>query len=170
MLAAFNAFADHPIVGVGPGQYTPLYSVEYQQSLETKFRNLRHARRGHTLYFELAAETGVIGLVTFLAIPLLLLAELWRLRRRYMDRSPELAHLATAFWLSIAAYLGTAVFLHLAYERYYWFLIALTAAAVKIMKDISLQEEREKLESELSTVQTTERPAFAGSYTLGSRF
>jgi hypothetical protein len=34
----------------------------------------------------------------------------------------------------LIAYLGTGVFLHLAFERYYWFMIALAAAATGILE------------------------------------
>mgnify|MGYP006176969325 CR=1 FL=1 len=46
----------------------------------------------------------------------------------WLNRRPELADLATGFILALGAYLGTGVFLHLSYERYYWILIALAAA------------------------------------------
>lgn len=135
MLAALQAFLDHPVLGVGPGQYAPLYSMEYQQmDPDLKFRDIWKPRRAHTLYFELAAETGIIGLSIFMAIVLLLLRELWRLRRHLYESRPELSHYATAFGLSIVAYLGTAVFLHFAYERYYWLLLGVAGAAVRLMR------------------------------------
>ena len=134
MLAALNVFIDHPVVGVGPGQYTPFYSMEYQQDSDIKFRDLRRNRRAHILYFELAAETGIIGLALFFSIVAVLLRELWRSRRFWASERPEFSDLATAFFLSICAYLGTAVFLHLSYERYYWLLIALAAAALQVLR------------------------------------
>jgi putative inorganic carbon (HCO3(-)) transporter len=135
MLAAVFVFRDHPILGVGPGQYAPFYSVEYHQIPEIKFRDINHQRRAHTLYFELGAELGVIGLAVFLAIPALLLRELWQLRRNLRGRRPELEQLATSFILSLAAYLVSALFLSLAFQRYYWFLIALSSAAVYLIHE-----------------------------------
>jgi putative inorganic carbon (hco3(-)) transporter len=133
MMAAFHVFLDHPVLGVGPGNYVPLYSVEYFQNPEIKFREIRGQRRAHSLYLEMAADTGLIGLISFLAIPFSLLAALWRLRRQNAVRNPFLADLATAFFLSILAYLGTAIFLHLAFQRYYWLLIAMGGAAVHVI-------------------------------------
>jgi hypothetical protein len=43
-----------------------------------------------------------------------------------------LAHIATAILLGIFGYFGTAMFLHLSYQRYYWFLMALAGAAIRI--------------------------------------
>jgi hypothetical protein len=61
-----------------------------------------------------------------------LLRRLWQARSSWASYRPDLANLATAFSFSIAAYLGTAVFLHLSFERYYWLLIALASAGLQI--------------------------------------
>jgi len=136
MLAALHAFLDHPIIGVGPGLYTPLYSVEYQQkNPDFKFRDLQVPRRAHMLYIELAAELGVIGLTIFMAVVLVIVRQLWQARRRWIEMRPDLADLATGFLLSLFAYLTTALTMHLAYQRYYWFLLALAAAALHVMRE-----------------------------------
>lgn len=128
-LAALHAFVDHPVLGVGPGQYLPHYSVRYQLDPNTGLRYLPEPRRAHNLFAELAAEAGALGLLTFVSIPLVLLVMLWRRRQALIDHRPDLADLATAFWLAILGYLGTGMFLHLAFERYYWLLVALAAVA-----------------------------------------
>ena len=133
MLAAGLAFADHPVLGVGPGHYAPHYSVRYQQRPEIAFRELDEPRRAHNLYLEMAAETGTVGLAIFLAIPGLLLRELWRIRRRARGIRPEVERMAMGFILAILSYLGTGVFLHLAFQRYYWLLVGLSAAAVHVL-------------------------------------
>jgi putative inorganic carbon (hco3(-)) transporter len=130
MLAALAAYTDHAVLGVGPGQYLPFYSVEYQALPEISLRELSVPRRAHSLYLEMAAETGTVGLLVFLSIPLLLLRDLRVLRLRLQPVRPDLARWAAGFSLAVLAYLGTGVFLHLAFERYYWFMMGLTAAAV----------------------------------------
>jgi len=133
-LAALNVFLDHPLVGVGPGQFTPFYSVEYMENPDIAFRSIDKNRRSHCLYTELAAETGLLGFAVFGAIVLLITMRLWRLRARFQSTQPELANLATAFWFAILAYLGTAAFLQLSYQRYMWMFFALGAATVQILK------------------------------------
>jgi len=133
MLAALNVFLDHPVVGVGPGQFTPYYSMDYMSDPEVAFRRINRPRRAHNLYLEVAAETGILGLVSFLAVAGLALVQLWRVRRRWQFEAPEYAHLATAFWLSVVAYLGTGFFLQLAYQRYYWLLLGLAGASVRAL-------------------------------------
>ncbi|HSK11138.1 MAG TPA: O-antigen ligase family protein [Vicinamibacterales bacterium] len=143
MLAAFSAFLDHPVLGVGPGLYTPLYSVEYQQkNPDLKFRDLRVPRRAHTLYFEMAAELGAVGLTVFMAIVLMLARRLWLARKRLLERWRDRSDLATAMLLTLFAYLATAVTMHLAYQRYYWLLLALASAALHILHAGQREEER----------------------------
>jgi O-antigen ligase len=132
MLAAVYVFLDHPVFGVGPAQYSPFYSMSYHMNPEIAFRYLPRTRRAHSLYAELAAETGIVGMSVFLSIVGWLLYQLWQASRRWVFNRPDLANLATTFLFSIGAYLGTALFLHLSYERYYWLLLALASAALQI--------------------------------------
>jgi O-antigen ligase len=135
MLAALAAYVDHPVIGVGPGQYVWFHSQHYQSLPEISIRDLTEPRRAHSLYLEFAAETGTIGLIIFMSIPLLLLRDLELLRRSASTLSPKRARLAAGFSLVILSYLGTGVFLHLAFERYYWFMIGLAAATVAILRE-----------------------------------
>jgi len=127
-LAALHAFADHPILGVGPGEFFARESTTYANALDLRFLETR--RRAHSLYFEMAADTGIAGLALFLAIVGTTMAGLWRLARSWdvRRRSAESA-LALAFVLSILAYLTSGLFLQLAYQRYFWLLIAIANAA-----------------------------------------
>lgn len=140
MLAAGWVYLEHPVVGVGPGQYMPFYSEEYQLRPQIDFRHLPRPRRAHNLYAEVAAEGGTLGLALFVAIPGLLLVGLWRERKRWAGRRPRLAEIATGFGLAIVAYHGTGMFLHLAYERYYWLLLALAGAALFLLRDLEHAE------------------------------
>lgn len=134
MLAALNVYLDHPVLGVGPSQYSKFYSVEYQQDPSVSFREIRETRRAHSLYVEMAAELGTVGLLVFMSLIGWLLRELWRQRVAWMYAKPEWSDLATALVLGLVAYMTTAVFLHLSYERYLWFYVALCGVAITIMK------------------------------------
>ncbi len=134
MLAALLVFRDHPVLGVGPGQYAPFYSREYHLNPAIAFRHLPRPRPAHSLYFQMAAETGVIGLAIFMAIVLVPMYQLWQARRHWARSRPDLANMATALLLSLVAYLGTGIFLHLAYQRYYWLLLAVVGAALQIFQ------------------------------------
>jgi O-antigen ligase len=142
-LATLKVFLDHPILGVGPGQ-TRLYMREYAESIG--FKKIEKTRRSHNMYLEELANTGIIGFVAFMAIVLVTMRQLGRARRRWAQADPEIARTATAFWLSILAYLVTAVFLQLSYQRYYWLLLALAGAAVHIFGARGAEEEGGGLE------------------------
>ncbi|HEX5014980.1 MAG TPA: O-antigen ligase family protein [Candidatus Limnocylindrales bacterium] len=129
MLAAGLAFADHPIVGTGPGLF-PSYYPRYATQIGIKIEHTDRA--AHNLYLQEAAEGGIIGLSLFLAIVGVVLRDLLRARRRWLKSRPDVANLASGFALAIVAYLGSGLFLHLAFERYYWLLIALSAATAWI--------------------------------------
>jgi hypothetical protein len=135
MLAAGHVFLDHPLIGVGPGHFGPFYVQAYNR--RHGIRDLAPGNwRAHSLYLELAAETGIVGLSVFLAILVVLLRKLWGLRCQWLHRDRELSDLAMAFALSLVAYHVSGVFLHLAYQRYYWFLLALASTAVYLMKGV----------------------------------
>jgi putative inorganic carbon (hco3(-)) transporter len=127
-LAAWNTFLDHPIVGVGPGVYFKEYSREYANRLGLRY--LQSERRGHSLYLELAADTGLIGLGAFLAMVGTPMVLLYRSARRWRKRDPERAMVASSFLFALFAYLACGAFLHLSYQRYFWGLLALASAAI----------------------------------------
>jgi len=134
MLAALRVFLDHPVLGVGPGQYTPFYSEKYHSDPQFAFKYVPGARGAHNLYLQIAAETGIIGLAVFMAMVFLILRQLWQARRHWAYSRPEVANLATALFLSLTAYLVHSVFAHLAYERYFFLLLALAGVAVQICR------------------------------------
>jgi len=98
------------------------------------------ARQAHNLYAGMAAETGLPGLIFFMGIFISTLIALARVRRRCAVIAPQHAAMATAFLLAIVAYLTTGVFLHLAYERYLWILLALAASAAYVGQQVPVPE------------------------------
>lgn len=132
MLAALRVSLDHPVLGVGPGQFAPFYVREYASALDVRFRDLDRPYRAHNLYLELAAELGLVGLAAFLVIVGTVLYGLWRARGIWRGVDPERSDLATALALSLIAYLSTGLFLHLNFLRYYWLLVALAGVALHV--------------------------------------
>jgi len=132
MLAAWRVFLDHPILGVGPGHFAPLYVVNYGGEVYSVERLAARHFRAHSMYLELAAETGILGLGAFMAIVISILMRLMWARRRMEAIDPDLAKWAAGCLVAIGGYLTTALFLHLAYERYYWLLLAFAGATVQV--------------------------------------
>ncbi len=128
-IAALNVFADHPLIGVGPGEFSTYYRQYADQiGLLSKAAD----REAHNLYLGTAAETGILGLICFLMVLFVTLWELARARRRWIGRRNDLANMATAFSLSVVTYMTTGIFLHLSYERYFWLVMALAGATAVI--------------------------------------
>lgn len=169
MGAAALTFADHPVLGVGPGNF-PFYYPDYANRLGLQV----HAgiREAHSLYLDVAAETGAVGLVCFLAVVFVTLRELNRARRRWLARSREIADTAVAFELAIVAQLATGLFLQQAYIRYFWLLMALAGAAAFIARSAASREDTDEptpslgLASDARTAEhvNDERHAAAGSH------
>jgi putative inorganic carbon (HCO3(-)) transporter len=132
MAAAALVFADHPIIGVGPGLFK-YYYPKYAESIGLQIHTT--TREAHSLYLDVAANTGVLGFVLFMAILLGTLRNLAHTRKRYARSHPELANLATSFLLAIVTYMTTGLFLSLAYERYLWVMLALAGAVGYIAKN-----------------------------------
>jgi putative inorganic carbon (HCO3(-)) transporter len=138
-LAAFYTFVDHPIAGVGPGVYFREYSR--QNANELGLRYLDSERRAHSLYLELLADAGLLGLSLFLALLGTTLVCLHRAARYWRGRRPEYELLALSFFYSLLAYMGTALFLHLSYQRYFWVLVALSSSVIWALRREARREE-----------------------------
>ncbi len=128
-LAALSVFADHPIIGVGPGQFSSYYQ-QYADDIAIAVRTTD--RQAHNLYLATAADTGILGLVCFLMVLFTTLWELAKARRKWLGKRTDLANMATAFSLSVVTYMTTGLFLHLSYERYFWLIMALAGATAAI--------------------------------------
>jgi len=141
-IATWEVFKQHPIIGVGPGHFAKYYSSAYvnRGGLAIQSRNFR----GHNLYLEVMSEVGLIGLLAFLGIIGSIARRLYKLRRSV---DVEGADLAKAFLLSILGYLLSAMFLHLAYPRYFFLLLALAASTARLVKLAPENRDRQPAQS-----------------------
>lgn len=126
MKAAGLLFMDHPVLGAGPG-LAPHYYEEYAGVVGGKVRT--GTRRSHNLFLQLAAETGLIGLLAFGLVVALVFRELDRARRRLEISDRPLWGIVCGLELALVVSLTTSLFLHAAYIRYFWVLIGVSIAA-----------------------------------------
>jgi putative inorganic carbon (hco3(-)) transporter len=132
-LAAFATFRDHPFLGVGPGEFFRRYSQQEANKLDIRF--LAKNRRAHNMYLEIAADTGIVGLMTLLSIVAVTVLQLWRITQFWATQGrDDLVALGQAFLLAVIAYMASAVFLQLSYQRYFWFLLALANGTVWMLR------------------------------------
>jgi putative inorganic carbon (HCO3(-)) transporter len=129
---ALEMFLDNPFVGVGAGNYPPLYQAYSQRLGVTAVASEFYP---HNLYLQVLAETGAVGLVAFLPAVLGPLLALERTRRAPVSRTliaPEWHELAFGTEVGLACYLLSSTMLHGSYPRYLWMLLALAVAARRI--------------------------------------
>ena len=130
-LTAIAVFADHSVIGVGPGQF-PSYYREYAVEVGGVVRAAD--REAHNLYLDVAAEAGLLGLICLMAILGVTLLDLGRARRRWIGSRPDLADIATGLSLAVLTYMTTGIFLHLSYARYFFLVMAIAGAGALIMR------------------------------------
>lgn len=134
-LAAWHVFLDHPIFGVGPGQFAKHYSSDYVNRIGLIEQRKNYL--AHNTYLEKLAETGLLGSLFFLSILVAIMYGLWEQRKRLAQSRPELSLTATGFFLSLVVFAISSAFAHLAYQRYFWLLLALSSAATRILHNYS---------------------------------
>ena len=121
MLAATQMFGDHPIVGVGIGQFNVRYQ-DYARSIALELR--REERSAHSLPLEIAAETGIIGLLVFGGIVVATVTRLSSMRRRLeLEGRPDEAGLLFGLLVGLAGYFVCSLILHSAFPELMWMLI-----------------------------------------------
>jgi O-antigen ligase len=128
MAAALLVFLEHPLRGVGPGNF-PSHFVEKADLLG--FTMHHGERRAHCLYLEVAAETGILGVGCFLVVLGLTVKNL--LDAHAAADSKELQGMAASAIAAMVAMMATGVFLSFAYMRYYWLMIGLCSAIARIV-------------------------------------
>jgi O-antigen ligase len=141
MLTGLAMFAEHPILGVGAGNYPTNYQ-RYAQLIGIEFRT--EARDPHSLYVQLLAETGILGTITFLGIVFFLFDALNKACAA-IEKSPRLADWLpwiSSYRFAILSYLLTSIFLHNAYIRYLWILIAMALTGIQITYNLLNHGER----------------------------
>ena len=127
-LAALQMFRDHPIFGVGPGNYSSHY-LSYSERIGLDPRLA--PREAHSLYLGALGETGIVGASALLAVLWLAVRGAWRGRRRLRGRE---ALLAEGIFVSLVSFLVAGLFLHAAYPRYLWILVGFGFAAGQLAR------------------------------------
>jgi O-antigen ligase len=140
MAAAGLVFRDHPIVGVGPGMFRH-HAQEYGQRIG--IRALERERQSHSLLLDVAAENGILGLICVGAIFWQLTRRLRKTRSTLQATDPAGVQLVNGYLLAMITYFATGLFLHFAYIRYFWLMLALTDSAGALANNV--QERRSNL-------------------------
>jgi O-antigen ligase len=130
-LAAAAMYRDHPLVGVGPGNYAAVYH-DYAQAVGLDEAAQEGVdRAAHNLFLEALAELGTVGGLAFLAVVAAAFLGAWRARVRLPGRD---ALLGEGVLVALTGFFTASLFLHSAYQHYLWLMIALGLAAGRIAR------------------------------------
>lgn len=146
MGAAALVFLDHPLVGVGPGQFK-YYSREYGERIG--LRALAPERQAHCLPLDVAAENGLLGFACLFGMLGVLIARLTHRMNALADQ-PAAQSLVAGYLYMVLTYLTTGLFLHFAYIRYFWLMIGLSDAALCVTASQSSPQASSNLSGEES--------------------
>jgi O-antigen ligase len=138
--AAMNTWIDHPLLGVGAGNY-PWNVGRYQPKgrAEGLFSAGQYHQRdfttqvSHSAFMQVLAETGLVGSLLFAALLTGHFRGLRSLRRRQQTDLSRVSRSERDAWAlalegSMVAFLAGGAFLSVAYYPYPWYLTALAVA------------------------------------------
>lgn len=132
MLMAVNMFVDHPFIGVGGNNYPALYP---QYIRESGSPVPDEERTPHNYYLEVAAESGLIGLIPWMGVVVLTSARLRSARRDFTASGDQrMAELAAGLEIGYYGYLVTSLFLHGAYSQFLWLQVGIAVALAAIAR------------------------------------
>jgi O-antigen ligase len=130
-MVAWQMFLDHPLLGVGVGNFSTHYAP-YSEDVGSESRRYvdpDERQYPHNLYLEIGAETGMVGVAGLILVIGAALSQLRIARERFRLRGDTLsAALSSAFSVAIAGFLISSLFLHGHFERYLWLLFAFSSA------------------------------------------
>jgi O-antigen ligase len=107
---------EHPIAGVGLGDYP---AVHARVALRSQFNPTARGRRDtHSTYLNLAAETGIVGLIIFLSSYVSLMLGVDKIRRRAKKLRPHTAQTIFMFEVGLAGFFTAALFGSLAHVSF----------------------------------------------------
>ncbi len=142
MIIAIQMFANHPLLGIGYLNYENHYA-DYNAVLGLDDR--AGAREAHDLYLEVLSETGVVGFISFIGLLIGVFVGIHRAMRQFrLVGREDLVPLMAAIEAGLVSYLATSIFLHGAYIRYLWLLVAVALGGM-VLAETLVQQRRETL-------------------------
>jgi O-antigen ligase len=148
-IVALRMFRDYPLLGVGRGNYPRLYQT-YSRRLGIDHRATE--RDAHSLYLEVIAETGIIGITLFILIIVVVFRELNRATRlaKRIDRDDLITWIAGIRY-GLMGYLLGSIFLHGVTIRYLWLIMGFALVSAVMVTELTYHYNRHRLQFENET-------------------
>lgn len=136
--AGIAMFDANPIAGVGAGNYSKHF-VNFANITGSSFTDYHRpgsVEHAHGLYFEAAAETGLLGLLTITAALIAAVLTSWRAARELLRRGFEgHAAIAAGLGVAVASYMIASVVLHESHLRYIGMFFGFVIAASRLARE-----------------------------------
>jgi O-antigen ligase len=136
--AGMGMFADHPIGGVGPANFEVHFDqyADRAGSAAYDFHPPGTRKFPHGLWVEIAAESGLLGLIAFGSVLIAAFVAVWRARKELLARgdAPHAA-IATGLAIALAGYLGASLFLHETHLRYAGLYLGLIVGVTRLTRE-----------------------------------
>jgi putative inorganic carbon (hco3(-)) transporter len=142
---SWNLAKDYPITGGGFGTFT-------DQLFDIYAPNTRDIHGPHSVYFQILAEHGFVGLILYLTLVVSCFASIYRILKWSKFSGNDLAaSYANMFFFSLIGFLISGIFLGRAYFDYFFSIVACLAALERLArKDLATAvAESEESESDL---------------------
>jgi O-antigen ligase len=131
---ALDMFYDYPILGVGKGHYAENY-LTYSSRLGIDQR--REQRQAHSLYLEIAAEQGILGIAAFSVMLIVIFRSAYLAKKLLRKKGREdLVYWVAGVEYGLVAYLLASTFLHGDFERYMWLIIAIVITGYTLAQNV----------------------------------
>jgi putative inorganic carbon (HCO3(-)) transporter len=128
--AAWQMFVDHPMMGIGIGNYRINYQ-DYSRDIGLDPR--RSNRTPASLYLELLSEQGAVGTLIFFTLLFVVVRGLWVAKRQFTAvHLNDYAHLSAALLAGLSGYMFSAIFKNSAYSNVFWIIIGLAIGAGQV--------------------------------------
>lgn len=129
-LAAIQMFRDHPLLGVGVGNYSIKYQ-DYSRAIGLDSR--RVPRAPASLYLEILSEQGLVGIFVFTILIVYVFRGVVHAYNKFRDfGSVEESNILKAFLAGMLGYLIAAVTKNSAYANAFWVLIGIAIGAIHL--------------------------------------
>jgi O-antigen ligase len=128
-LIGVDLLVQHPILGVGPGNFQHWYTDPDYRWIPG--RTLL-PRQLHNMYLEVAVETGLIGFACFMAIIGSAVRGLMQAARR--ADAPEFRWMGRSMLFGFGAFLLASVFVPNEYQKYLWLLSGIAVALGRLSR------------------------------------
>lgn len=144
--AGIAMFADHPVLGVGYGNYSDYFLREYQFQVEGSEKLWRHRRSPHSSNIGILADLGLVGLslwIVLLGVGFFAVFKAWRTMRRVAYRSDGFLLVQAVTYAYLLQAVAFPWYGESHTEKLFWMILSLGVVADGLARQTATSLDRE---------------------------